>query len=87
MQGKFKVAIEQKAAELATKFEKHGKAERSVAVFTPRCRLLVLLRAVGREGREAIRVEGIVGTADNATYNQFFRFHSLINVMGFFMHV
>jgi hypothetical protein len=67
----FTIAIEQKAVDMGSKSVKQqDESFLEVQNFTPRGKLLALLRAVGKEGREALRARGVAGSNPDATYEE-----------------
>ena len=62
----FQISIEQKTLEMGTRQVDETTAAN---VFTPRAKLLALLRAIGGEGRDALRSKGIEGLEAQATYD------------------
>jgi hypothetical protein len=65
----FTIAMEQKAVDMGSKLVKQlDESFLEVHNFTPRGKLLALLRAIGKEGREALRARGVGGSNPDATY-------------------
>ena len=65
----FEIYVELKEVEMGTKTLQVEGERREVALFTPRNKLLTLLKAIGKEGRDALRAKGVEGSSIEVTYD------------------